>query len=247
MSLRLADYQSVGLSTSAAELQSNLVRCAHEMDFSLVSAALMRGEYESPDVEIRSVSNTPEAFIEVFKSLDEARADPVLKRIMQSSVPFFYDQKLYADAGAGSLWEAQAPFGYCTGICVGLHLGNQRHFVIGVDRPKRLPRSETQLTRMLADLQLLAVHAQHSAQQIFSSQLDVVDHRPQLTPREVECLKWTMEGKSAYVAGKILSISASAVNFHLQNAMRKLDVASKLCWSNFYGHLDRWNSPGRGT
>ena len=31
----------------------------------------------------------------------------------------------------------------------------------------------------------------------------------------------------AYVTGQILSISASAVNFHLQNAMRKLDVASK--------------------
>ena len=23
--------------------------------------------------------------------------------------------------------------------------------------------------------------------------------------------------------------------------------ATFMCWSNFHGHLDRWNSPGRGT
>jgi DNA-binding CsgD family transcriptional regulator len=80
---------------------------------------------------------------------------------------------------------------------------------------------------MLANLQLLAVHAQYAAQQIFDNDLDAPEPKPSLTPREMECLKWTMEGKSAYVTGQILSISASAVNFHLQNAMRKLDVASK--------------------
>ena len=120
----------------------------------------------------------------------------------------------------------QAPFGYCTGIAVGLHLPNNRHFLLGVDRPKNLPRSESKLTRMVADLQLLAVHAQYAAQQIFDKGLDAPEPKPSLT-RVSWVLRWTMDGKSAYVTGQILSISASAVNFHLQNAMRKLDVASK--------------------
>ena len=63
---------------------------------------------------------------------------------------------------------------------------------------------------------------------IFGSALDEAQQeKPHLTPRELECLQWTMEGKSSYVTGRILSISTSAVNFHLQNAMRKLGVASK--------------------
>lgn len=227
MEIRLQDYTNVGLATSANELQHQLVRMAERMDFGLVSAVLMKGDIDSPDVKIRSVSNTPEAFIEVFKSIDSARVDPVLHRLMRSSVPFIYDQKLYVDAGAADLWEEQAPFGYCTGISVGLHLAQDRHFLIGVDRPKSLPRSEIKLTRMLANLQLLAVHAQYAAQKIFDYELDAAEPKPSLTPREMECLKWTMEGKSAYVTGQILSISASAVNFHLQNAMRKLEVASK--------------------
>jgi DNA-binding CsgD family transcriptional regulator len=227
MSLRMSDYQEVGRSATAAALQANLVRCAQEMDFGLVSAVLMKGDYSSSDVVVRSVSNTPAAFIEISQSLDEARSDPVMQRLMSSAVPFAYDQKLYAEAGAAPTWETQAPFGYCTGIAVGLHLPERRHFLLGVDRPKRLPRSELQLTRMLADLQLLAVHAQFAAQQIFDSSLDEEPELPHLTPRELECLRWTMEGKSAYVTGRILSISASAVNFHLQNSMRKLGVSSK--------------------
>ncbi len=227
MEIRLQDYTNVGLATSANELQHQLVRMAERMEFGLVSAVLMKGAFDAPDVVIRSVANTPAAFLEISRNLDQARTDPVLHRLMKSSVPFIYDQKLYADSGAGDLWEEQAPFGYCTGISVGLHLPNDRHFLLGVDRPKNLPRSEFKLTRMLANLQLLAVHAQYAAQQIFGDDLGAADPKPALTPREVECLKWTMEGKSAYVTGQILSISASAVNFHLQNAMRKLGVASK--------------------
>ena len=227
MEIRLQDYSNVGLATSLPELQNQLVRMAERMEFGLVSAVLMKGAYDAPDVVIRSVANTPAAFLEISRNLDQARTDPVLHRLMKSSVPLIYDQKLYADAGAGDLWEEQAPFGYCTGIAVGLHLPNNRHFLLGVDRPKNLPRSESKLTRMVADLQLLAVHAQYAAQQIFDKGLDAPEPKPSLTPRELECLRWTMDGKSAYVTGQILSISASAVNFHLQNAMRKLDVASK--------------------
>jgi DNA-binding CsgD family transcriptional regulator len=50
---------------------------------------------------------------------------------------------------------------------------------------------------------------------------------PRLTPREVEILRWTMEGKSSGVIGEILGISYSAVRFHIRNASRKLDVSSK--------------------
>lgn len=48
-----------------------------------------------------------------------------------------------------------------------------------------------------------------------------------LTPREVECLKWTSEGKTAEDIGTILSISDWTVRFHLKNAYQKLDACNK--------------------
>jgi LuxR family transcriptional regulator, quorum-sensing system regulator BjaR1 len=52
---------------------------------------------------------------------------------------------------------------------------------------------------------------------------DDPDHRP-LTPREREVLQWVSQGKSDDEIADILSISASTVLRHVQNAKRKLDA-----------------------
>ena len=51
--------------------------------------------------------------------------------------------------------------------------------------------------------------------------------RPSLTPRELEALRWTMEGKTAWEVGTIMSISERTAVLHLQNAMRKLGSVNK--------------------
>lgn len=48
-----------------------------------------------------------------------------------------------------------------------------------------------------------------------------------LTDREKECLLLTARGKTAWEISKILGRSRGTVNFHLQNAMRKLDSVNK--------------------
>ena len=50
---------------------------------------------------------------------------------------------------------------------------------------------------------------------------------PSLTMRQIECLSWTAQGKTAWEIGRILSISERTVRFHLGNAMTALDVISK--------------------
>ncbi|MBL8643823.1 MAG: autoinducer binding domain-containing protein [Rhodospirillaceae bacterium] len=48
-----------------------------------------------------------------------------------------------------------------------------------------------------------------------------------LTEREIEILKWTIDGKTAWEIGQILKISERTVNFHLQNVMNKFGVHNK--------------------
>lgn len=48
-----------------------------------------------------------------------------------------------------------------------------------------------------------------------------------LTPRERECLKWTARGKSSWAISEILALSERTVNFHIANAMNKLNVTSR--------------------
>lgn len=49
-----------------------------------------------------------------------------------------------------------------------------------------------------------------------------------LTLRERECLLWSARGKSSWDIGVILSISENTVNFHLKNAMAKLDAGTRI-------------------
>lgn len=48
-----------------------------------------------------------------------------------------------------------------------------------------------------------------------------------LSERERTVLRWTALGKSSRDIGQILSISENTVNFHVKNAMRKLEASSR--------------------
>lgn len=49
----------------------------------------------------------------------------------------------------------------------------------------------------------------------------------ELSSREIECLRWTALGKTSAEIELIIGISDNTVNFHLKNAMRKLDASSR--------------------
>jgi len=50
---------------------------------------------------------------------------------------------------------------------------------------------------------------------------------PNLTERELEVLRWSADGKSATEIGDILSISKNTVDFHIKNAVHKLQTSNK--------------------
>ena len=78
----------------------------------------------------------------------------------------------------------------------------------------------------MAELQLFAVHAQDAAFRIFAPPVQKPE-APSLTPRELEALRWTMDGKTAWEVGAIMNISERTAVLHLQNAMHKLGCINK--------------------
>jgi DNA-binding CsgD family transcriptional regulator len=79
---------------------------------------------------------------------------------------------------------------------------------------------------MVADLQLFAVHAQDTAMRLLIPPQLQVD-QPKLTPRELEALRWTMDGKTAWEVGVLLGITERTAVLHLNNAMHKLGCVNK--------------------
>ncbi len=202
-----------------------IVNFGHDLGFG-IATAMMVHDRPGADVDMRVVGNMPTAYLEGVAREELAQNNPVFKRLKTMNVPIVYDQELFVQEGATDLWDYQATFGFKTGVAVALHLPSNRHFLLGFDREERLPDKDEQLTQLLASLQLLAVHAQDAAFRLFKFQ-ELPGGAPALTRRELEVLRWAMNGKTAEVTGQILSLSENTVNFHIRNIMRKLETSSK--------------------
>src|SRR5580700_9773987 len=56
---------------------------------------------------------------------------------------------------------------------------------------------------------------------------EVFSRHVALNEREIECLTWSARGKTSPEIAQIVSISKRTVNFHIENACRKLNVATR--------------------
>jgi DNA-binding CsgD family transcriptional regulator len=225
--MNLQRYEQVSQAEDLASFRQGLIDFANDLDFGLV-VGVMAIEHRGPGArtEYVAVGNTPDEFLDIQRNNDYARRDPVHQRLGALTKPLIYDQSFYVDAGAGELWEMYAPFGYRTGVAVGVQMPGYRRLLLGVDREEPLPTDPVRLNRMIADLQLLAVHAQEAAGRLL---LPKRGARPEvkLPARQLEILKLTMEGKSAWVVGSLLGISENTVNYHMKQLFKQLDVSTK--------------------
>jgi len=223
--MNLQRYEQVSQAEDLTSFRQGLIDFANDLDFSLVVGVLAI-EHRAPGAktEYVAIGNTPDAFLEIQRDNSYAQRDPVHQRLMNLTKPLIYDQAFYVDAGAGELWEMYAPFGYRTGVAVGVQMPGYRRLLLGVDREDPLPTDPIKLNRMIADLQLLAVHAQDAAGRLLTSKRS---KQIQLPQRQLEILKLTMDGKSAWVVGSLLGISENTVNYHMKQLFKTLDVSTK--------------------
>jgi DNA-binding CsgD family transcriptional regulator len=218
-------YMSVLEAATPDEFRAEIVRFTKRLGFETVSAMVVI-DISVGQSEFITVDNTPDEFASTFGDAGLGRRDPVMQHCRRASVPIIWDQNTYVSSGNGDIWEQQAVHGFSTGIAMALHLPEGRHFQLGVDRDQPLPADLGELQRLVADLQLFAVHAQDAAIRLLVPAVHQPE-KPALTPRELEALRWTMDGKTAWEVGAIMGISERTAVAHVQSAMRKLGCASK--------------------
>ena len=218
-------YLSVLEAKTRDEFQAELVRFTRQLGFETVSAMTVIDHFLG-EPEFITVDNTPAAYRATFQDRSNAKRDPVMQHCKIKSVPIIWDQSTYLKADQVDKWEQQARFGYRHGISLALHMPEGRHFLLGVDRDQSLPTDPNEVTRMVAALQLFAVHAQEAAVRILIPAA-AEPGLPVLTPRELETLRWTMEGKTAWEVANVLGISERTAVLHANNAMHKLGCVNK--------------------
>ena len=220
-----AGFTSVLKTRTRDELQEEVVGFTRRLGFETVSATVVI-DHLLGEAEFITIDNTPRGYRDLFQNRANWRRDPVMQHCKRHSMPIIWDQETYAAQGLGDKWEEQARFGYRHGIAMALHMPEGRHFFLGVDRDQPVPPDAAEITRLVADLQRFAVHAQDAALRILTPVMSSPG-APSLTPRELETLRWTMEGKTAWEVGNLLGISERTAALHVNNATHKLDCVNK--------------------
>lgn len=167
------------------------------------------------------LTNAPSEWAKVYRQENRHLSDPIVKRASESRLPFH-------------LTTRELPYLWTDSNDVVLP---SRPIIVA---PIHGPECELAVFIVLADpncpepfgmkmeidefhLLSLRVHATVVEYALETRRADTVV----LTGREKECLLLTARGKTAWEISKIMGRSRGTVNFHLQNAMRKLNAVNK--------------------
>lgn len=153
-------------------------------------------------------------------------SDPIMKGALSSWTPIFWEAEQYCKSTQpfAKMFERALDVGYERGVAMRMsgRVGEVGILVAIYDgRHAPMDAERIILSSAMAVIGPYAALAWQGRGDPASVQ------RVRLSPRELECLGWSLQGKTAWETSRIISCSERTVNFHLQNAMRKLEAPSK--------------------
>jgi DNA-binding CsgD family transcriptional regulator len=196
-------------------------QAAAGLDLSCFAYLSMPGRAGSQAVLI---SNYPQAWTTHYLQRHYELFDPVIIQALGDPEPFQWGLGLGSSASSKSqeLFEEAARFGISYGFTIPIHSESGPVAAVTFAADQRRPQFERTVSEHARVLQLMAMyfHA-HARHKLVSDR--IVDGVA-LSPRELECLEWAAQGKSAWEIGHILGISRHTVATYLENAKTKLGV-----------------------
>mgnify|MGYP001116469294 CR=1 FL=1 len=171
------------------------------------------------------ISTYPANWTEHYLRQRYERLDPVIVETLATSEPFEWGHEFPSKPFSKSqlaLLEEAAQFGIRCGFTVPIH--DPRGLIAAVtfaaDEPRERFQRCIEQHRHVLQLMAMYFHAQARWRLTTNRVVDGVA----LSPRELECLEWAAQGKSAWEIGRLLNISRRTAAFHLDNAKTKFDV-----------------------
>jgi DNA-binding CsgD family transcriptional regulator len=211
--------------TSVRDFTKQIVSFIQDLGFSTFGAMVVT-DHSPTFREFPVVNNAPEDYRETFGDKRHTLIDPVLQHCKHSSSPLVWDKSNYSDSLTKPLWEGQEPFGYRSGLAVGMHFARGKHFVFGAnwghDRCERVPHFKS----IAEDLLDFAQHAQAAAFELtLPARLDPQSPHA-MAHAELEALRWTMDGMNSCEIADRMRISERHVTLLLRRTRQKLACSS---------------------
>lgn len=207
-------------------LSRSIAAYSNSLGCSFFSYIMIRGRAEQSSIFL---SNYDNEWHERYQRKLYKHYDPVAVLTTRSRLPFFWNQRdflrPFQKVQRKVFFEARA-FKISAGYSVPVAGPNGDLGVFTI-----ADSSESNLLEAVragsAGIVTSALHAHDNAMQLARGPEDAVEELPDLSPRELECLKWTSEGKTVNEIADAMRISAPTVNYHVKKAIAKLQAANR--------------------
>ena len=209
--------------TSSPEVGAAFGRAVAPHGFPLVACGTSRETPAGWTWEFH-FNSWPATWLAEYRDNDYVLYDPVPGMARFSAVPFTWvellrDRKMTDKQAAFN--DRVREMGYVDGFAVPIHQpGGDLGLCVSVSM------HVIDDVEQRAALHMASLYAFHRCQALGGS-IDASSVRAPLSPREIECLKWVLEGKSDTDIGKILGISHTTVHFHVERVKKKLGVRTR--------------------
>jgi len=170
----------------------------------------------------------PKEWAQLFSELELFDIDPVFLHASRSLVPFFWDTQAFHDELSPpqqEMFHEARRYGLTRGYTVPIH---------SVDAPRDfrascsvVPDSDSLEPAAYQAVQLMTFYLYDTASKD-AQEKDPPPVQQPLSRRERQCLELAAQGKSDWVSSRILGLSERTVHNHVENAKRRLQVATRM-------------------
>lgn len=204
------------------ELFKLLTSMARELGFEYFGYGL-RLPLRFSQLKTMMMNNYSAAWQARYHEQNYLKTDPTIQHGLKSSLPLIWSDDAFASAP--ELWEDARSFGLRVGWVQSSRDPNGVQGLVTMARSSD-PLSEAELKDNKFKFAWF-VHIAHFGMSHCVVPKLMPESEVRLSEREVEILRWTAEGKTSGEVSDILGIGERTVNFHINNAASKLNVANK--------------------
>ncbi len=173
--------------------------------------------------KVVTLNNYPLSWQERYQAAGYIAVDPSVRHGVVTRAPLVWTDDVFSSAH--ELWEEARQQGLKVGWAQSSLDGSGVGGMLTLSRSgERL--TETELAGKEMQMRWLVQAAHLALSRLMQPRFTAQPETP-LTPREIEVLKWSADGKTAGEIGEILSIAVPTVNFHIKNVVLKLKAANK--------------------
>jgi LuxR family quorum-sensing transcriptional regulator LasR len=177
-------------------------------------------------------SNYPDAWRITYDRSKLHYVDPVVSHCLVSTLPVAWTSRNFKGHAQQEFYEQACGYGLRSGITYPVHGALGEFGMLSFVASDNNHAAYDGQADALAQLSLIRDYALESSIRFVHKSATAAAEatrkaQTRLTPRELECVRWVMAGKSSWEISQILRCSEATINFHVSNLKKKFNVQTR--------------------